>query len=560
MPNIPDAAKRVPLMFQAQVDGRCQLQRLVPKAAEQDIVRWASEWVDKAYPDAPKFGSEVQTRAYTLSWRFVTNGGQDDGVIRPVIGARGWPFYPGSSMKGIFRRACTLEQGDRYCGKLLYGGDFAPGILRFHGGYPTDERWQEHLVDIVHPQQNRQVKNDQKSSAFVQISLYKPKIKFGISSTIPVEQTEWEAIWNIWKKALSNGIGCRVCAGYGQPKEHNGKVLYRVQLQGEGAASKLLDGTGEFRPNIFRAALRGHGLRIFGGLTDEDTADRLVEQIFGGVQGEGTMGLLGMTFRDSKLEIDDFGKGSYAVPGYKIEGTLIWLLTQEEADIEREALRKLVKALTQFAMLLGGFGKAWRRADHRLFFPEYYEGKVPKPLIGCHWQWAGERSLVHDVRVRKLEQVGSFIDDVRQTALQWMQLQNITPNPEQKAPWREAWHPETVQVWGRLANEPEDCEAIRWLHQPYREAIPSARIPESSIHGTSVTGGIEKIGKLWHRMYPVVRRVKDPKNSSGQPTYKETEQYLELLTFFPDDSLESQQFLKFLESHPNSIFKRIWPI
>jgi CRISPR-associated protein Cmr6 len=33
-----------------------------------------------------------------------------------------------------------------------------------------------------------------------------------------------------------------------------------------------VDGTGEFRPNVFRAAIRGHALRIFGGLTDERTA------------------------------------------------------------------------------------------------------------------------------------------------------------------------------------------------------------------------------------------------------------------------------------------------
>lgn len=49
----------------------------------------------------------VQTRTYNLTWRFITNSGQDDGVIRPAIGAKGWPYYPGSSMKGIFRRACT---------------------------------------------------------------------------------------------------------------------------------------------------------------------------------------------------------------------------------------------------------------------------------------------------------------------------------------------------------------------------------------------------------------------------------------------------------------------
>jgi len=309
--------------------------------------RWASEWVDKAYPNPPEFGSKVQTHSYTLSWRFVTNGGQDDGVIRPAIGARGWPFYPGSSMKGIFRRACTLEQSDRYCGKVLSGGDFEPGILRFHGGYPTDERWQEHLIDIVHPQQNWQVKDDVKSSgAFVQISLYKPKIKFGISSTIPLEDAEWETIWDLWGKALSTGIGCRVCAGYGQPKGQIGKVLYQAQLQGQGAASKLLDGIGEFRPNIFRAALRGHALRLFSGLTNAATADRLVEEIFGGVQGEGTVGLLSTNFRDSQLELDDFGQGAYAIPTYEVEGTLTWLLTREIPDTEREALQKLVKALT----------------------------------------------------------------------------------------------------------------------------------------------------------------------------------------------------------------------
>ncbi|MEH2011571.1 hypothetical protein [Nostoc sp.] len=102
-------------------------------------------------------------------------------MICPVIGARGWPFYPGSSMKGIFRRACTIiEQAECYCGKDIKGGDFQPGILRFHGGYPTSDTWQENLVDIVHPQQDWQVKDDKKSAgAFVQISLCKPELIFG---------------------------------------------------------------------------------------------------------------------------------------------------------------------------------------------------------------------------------------------------------------------------------------------------------------------------------------------------------------------------------------------
>ena len=560
MPNIPDAAKKVPLMFQAQTEGRCQLQYVATKDAE----RWTSQWIEKAYPNAPDFGTGVESRTYTISWRFLTNGGQDDGISRPVIGARGWPFYPGSSMKGIFRRACTPEQAERYCGKDISKGDFEPGILRFHGGYPTDERWQDNLVDIVHPQQNWQVKTDEKSGgAFVQISLYKPQIKFGISSTTPLKETEWETIWNIWEKALSTGIGCRVCAGYGQPKKHTGEVLYRTHLQGQGAAAKLLDGTGEFRPNIFRAALRGHALRIFGGLTDADTADRLIEVLFGGVRSrEEKVGLLGITFRESSLELDEFGRDSYAVPTYNVEGQLTWLLTQKLPDTERQALQTLVKSLTRFAMLLGGFGKSWRRADHRLFYPEYYpnysegKGEDLKPLIGCHWEWAG-KSLISDNQVRKLENVGSFIDEVRQAALDWMQLQGVTPNPDRKANWREAWHPDIVQVWGRLTDGAEDSEAIHWLHSPYRKRDPQFRISEGTIYGTSVTGGVSQIGRIWHRMYPIVQLKKNP-DDPKKPIVRKTNKYWELLTFFPDYSdNDSVQFLGFLESE-QKMFQRLW--
>ena len=103
-------------------------------------------------------------------------------------------------MKGIFRRACNPEEAERYCGKSV-NDDFKPGILRFNGGYPTDTAWTEDLVDIVHPQQDWQVKSsDRGPSAFIQISLHQPELKFGISSTITLDDTEWEVIWGIWEK------------------------------------------------------------------------------------------------------------------------------------------------------------------------------------------------------------------------------------------------------------------------------------------------------------------------------------------------------------------------
>ncbi|MBO3460356.1 RAMP superfamily protein [Aetokthonos hydrillicola Thurmond2011] len=563
---IPDAAKKVPMLFRAQVNGRCQIQRLVPGAEEQDATRWASEWVEKTYPQLPEVPEFVQTRVYRLTWRFITNSGQDDGVIRPVIGAKGWPFYPGSSMKGIFRRACTKEQrdsetllplADRYCGKSV-NGDFQPGILRFHGGYPTDTTWTENLVDIVHPQQDWQVKSNNKDSgAFIQISLHQPELRFGISSNVLLDDSEWETIWNIWEKALSTGIGSRVCAGYGQPEKHTGNVLYRTRLKGQGQAAKLIDGTGEFRANIFRAAVRGHALRIFGGLTGASTADTIVNRLFGGIQGEAIIGLLGMSFQVLKDKPGSFGRGGYIQPTYDIEGELTWLLAKQLPNPEQEeALKKLIAALTRFAMVFGGFGKSWRRADHRLFFEEYYEDEY-KSLIGCHWQWLGERSQLNDVQVRNIDQVGGFINKVRQTAQEWMQLQGITPNPSQKAPWREVWHPDNVQVWGREAESNEDSQAIFWLHEPYQEEIRGIQ-PEGSIYRTSITGQIGRIGRLWHRMYPFVRLVKNPEN--GKPMPKTTPKYLEFLTIFPDNSPESNKFIQFLNSQKNrsGAFQKLW--
>jgi len=169
----------------------------------------------------PDIGDKIPLmfKEYQISWRFVTNGGQDEGIIRPVMGAYGIPFYPGSSMKGAFCQACTPEQKQRY---HLEKDSDNPSLLRFHGGYPVND-WTENLLDIVHPQQGWQVKTPntrQKpsgESGFALISLYQPTLKFGISTSI--EQPDWEEIWTIWERALESGLGCRVSSGYGLPKD-----------------------------------------------------------------------------------------------------------------------------------------------------------------------------------------------------------------------------------------------------------------------------------------------------------------------------------------------------
>lgn len=552
---IPNAAQQVPLMFRAQAPGRCQVAYLI-KGQEPDAVRWTDEWVAHAeiYPDRPD--TQVRTQESTIAWRLLTNSGLDDSVILPVLGAKGIPYFPGSSMKGLFRRACDRAQADRYCGKPLPGNDWQPGILRFHGGYPVDDSWTEDLVDVVHPQQNWQVKGSKEGGAFPLISLYKPTLRFGISSNESLDEAEWGKIWEIWQKALATGIGSRVSAGYGQVETSKPKVLCIGRLKGQGQAPKLLTGEGEFRPNMIRAAIRGHALRIFGGLTSAANAERLVEQLFGGIQSKkATVGLLGLKFVDSQLELDEFGQGKFAQPCYTVEGELTWYLASPLDNPAHEAeLKKLIEALTRFALIFGGFGKSWRRADHRLFFEDYDEDSH-KALIGCHWQWAGGASLNrHARKVWSPKHIAPFLAEMQKIAQTWMQLQGI-PAQGYAQQWREAWHPSKVQVWGRVADDLEDSQAIRWFHGPYRREQQGIHA-EGSIYKSAFVGKIGQVGRIWHRMYPLVALRPDPQNSDRKIA-KSTPRFLELLTLFPDGSQPCEDFLDFLDTEPDG-FQLLW--
>jgi CRISPR-associated protein Cmr6 len=182
----------VPLMYRAQIEDRGKIQYA---GDAKPATKWVNQWLDGCPPNAnsqennanirqaalqrtpqrrgnftykmPQFATGERTweQPYTISWRLVTNSGQDEDVIRPVIGAKGIPFYPGSSMKGVFLRACLQIAPDKvldFCGgeveEIIAGKKLKrtkPGILRFHGGYPVDMSWgkdRERLARISHKQ------------------------------------------------------------------------------------------------------------------------------------------------------------------------------------------------------------------------------------------------------------------------------------------------------------------------------------------------------------------------------------------------------------------------
>jgi CRISPR-associated protein Cmr6 len=617
LPRLENSAK-VPVMFRAQIEAAYGSLQFVGKVADSEgnekhkniADEWVEEWLkpwqssissltkeiekpktqialalQRAKPKQsestyelkmPEWGSHIHSWKYQISWRLVTNSGQESDFIRPVLGAKGVPFYPGSSMKGAFAQECTDAQRLKYCGLLEKGTlKTKPGCLRFHGGYPVDTTWanERTLVDVIHPQQNRQVETEVTTGAKRQISLYQTVICFGFSSADP--NTDWDEVREIWEKALMNGLGGRTSAGYGQvayriegkkkiPLTPVEQPLLSVYLSGQGITSKLLNGEPEFRPNMFKAALRGHTLRLFSGITDGKNAKRATASLWGDIDKEvvgnkAVVGQLGIQF------FLESGVSQLSNPKHPYKDTDLYRLIAGRLDVNYQTTGKLlskievaqfiievaqfIKSLIQFSLLLGGFGKSWRRVDHEKFSaqtstPTYIRPKNKAP-IGCHWEFS-EASNNFYLNTSDWEKtIPDFLNILHQKVHDWLVNQKLPRNGYEKT-WRESWHPENVQVWGRLAESEKDSLAICWFHGDYTSG--------QTIKGT-FAGKIGKIGRVWHRMYPQCIQV------GGE--WKATGKYIELLTIFPrfedvddPDKKVADKFVEFLRTRQD--FTKLW--
>jgi hypothetical protein len=134
--------EEIPMMYRAQVEGRCSL---MFAGNNKDLERWKDEWI---YPvkEQPRYQKKEPTvgldgSIYRIKvkfpFRLLSNCGQDN-IIRPIMGKDGIPFFPGSSVKGIFRRACNEAQAKKYCGDDKNLSPSSLG-LRFHGAYPIGD-------------------------------------------------------------------------------------------------------------------------------------------------------------------------------------------------------------------------------------------------------------------------------------------------------------------------------------------------------------------------------------------------------------------------------------
>ncbi len=511
--------------YRAQFVGRCQRQRIKepkpkPPGWRSDIQIWIDEWVERVDSASPFTTEGLQIIEVQIDWRLISNSGVDEGAIRPVIGAGGWPMIPGSGIKGLFRRACAPERLLRWCGSPCASGDLSPGILRFHGAWPAqpssqaESDWTHGLLDVAHPQQNWQVgftNGNESHSAFGVASLYRPKLRIGLSSTDPsITEAEWDQVVDTLKQALRAGIGGRTCVGYGTTGRLSGDVLFQCGLEGQGPAAKLLDGTPEFRPTMFRAAIRGMALRLFGGLTDAQTAMRVVGRLFGSLsRDEGqNVGLLATAYTEPEVNLGSYGQGSWEQRIYATSGLLQWRLMRAASSGEDPALlNELLAALHGLTMAMAGFGRGWRRPDHRIFLSDY--GRTP---IGCHWQWSDPAQLPPWIHVQSPSELTQLLQRSQKLASRW--LQATAARPGQPASWREVIHPQRMRIWTREANDPLDARAIEWFHWEPRSGSSDQRPDPRDLKKSDLAGRVNQVGRIWNRMLPLI----NTSEGSGGPS------------------------------------------
>ncbi|GAB1541978.1 hypothetical protein NUACC21_46510 [Scytonema sp. NUACC21] len=501
--------EQIPMMYRAQVLGRCSLQFAGNNA---DLEKWREEWV---YPNSqnnnqpryqhrePQLGlnGEIYRIKIQFPFRLSSNCGQDS-ILRPVLGKNGIPIIPGSSIKGLFRRACNLQQAVKYCGD---DKQLIPGSLRFHGAYPINDwagtkkvtvrRQGENIsetryciVDVIHPQQKRQVEDEDSPKALAMISLYQPTLIFELSSTDP--DVKWEEIETILKQAVQQGVGGKTSTGYGlgghTPNQSPSLPSYplNVSLKGIGVSPLLRSDEPEFRPNLFKATLRGHVKRLLGGVCNSGDAIKQAENsFFGSSEAPGIVQILW----ESQIETYN-NQGSN--PTYETTGILH--INAPQRDL------RFLEWVLKFAFIMGGFGKSWRRVFHKKFYSDYVKRKGIN--IGCHWESSDSSRL----NIKTSADLQEFLANLYQVC-----CQRLGSKPPQAMNWREAWHPQRVAVYCKVVNK---SEVVELFHNETFKTTPAI--------GGRNQGDKRPffVSSVWHRMLPIDSR-----------------QYLEIVTVFHGD-------------------------
>lgn len=578
-PKIEIDPEKVPMMYRAQVSGRCSLQS-AGKEDKQHLDKWSNQWVYPKSESNPQPRHQYQEHKLGLDgsfyriqidfpFRLSSNCGQDS-VLRPIMGKNGIPYLSGSSVKGLFSRACNEQQRSLYCGdKNGKDNSFSPSKIgfRFHGAYPigdwsgmrivkvkkkNGQKWETveeiryRMLDVIHPQQPRQVGEPSardSASAYTMVSLYQPTMVFEFSSA-DLQNTNWKEVERIFLQAIQHGVGGKTSTGYGlgghlvgHPSEIP-KYPITVAFKGRGVSPTLRSDEPEFRPNLFKATLRGHIRRLLAGVTP--SGKDVEERLFGSSSDPSQLQIF---WQETSIKYDEIKKPAT----FSTEGILhIDIKRQESDDIkkqlefnaQKESDLKFIEQVLMFAFVMGGFGKSWRRVSHEIFYKDYANKKFE---IGCQWELASTDLKWLDIN--SIDTLKQFIEGLHTICRDRF---GSKPPSYQKT-WREAWNPNCVTVYASITRE---SRVVRLFHDEIFKKTPA-------IGGRSIVKKFnrktqkdkEQLGysHVWHRMLPI---------GNGQ--------YLEIVTVFHSNRTkwehkdEGNQLEKFLGAITEKGLVYVW--
>lgn len=527
------------MMYRAQITERCQLQNA---SKNQHLTKWVNEWIQPASDLSPTYQKSQPSLGLDgtmyrflleLPGRLSSNSGQDN-IIRPVLDSEGIPVIPGSGIKGLFKR--WLQRNQLTSDKITSSELNLAKKLRFHRAYPIGD-WTGggRIVDVIHPQQERQIGIKKTSPhAFAAITLYKPKLVFELSCRQKLTLEQWQLVENWVKSALVAGIGGKTSTGYGltgqapRPKEQYNLI---IPLLGTGVSSLLRSDIPEFRPNQFKASIRGHITRLLGGVCgDRDLINQQLKYFFGHDRATGKLDLYWQT---QAFLGQDKTQGDENTPIFMAQGKLLVCLPDREADWLRSVFR--------FSYIMGGFGKSWRRVWHKCDLRNWHPGFMPSyqtRAIGCHWESEDQNF----VGIKSKQDLEDFLSKLYLDTQQFCsQLNSRQPNnrlesQDYMTTWREAWHPDNVSVY---ALETDMSQAIDLFHD--REEI-FKYTPAVGGRGINLKNGKEErdncptsFSSVWHRMLPI------------------GDKYLEIMTVFHNNSNTTDWMHKEVEQHTSFI-------
>jgi CRISPR-associated protein Cmr6 len=197
-----------------------------------------------------------------------------------------------------------------------------------------------------------------------------------------------------------------------------------------------------------------------------------------------------MVYSQNSLELDPFGTGGQRQPVFRTSGLLQWQLQKTIPPERAEQLKELIAVLCGLTMALAGFGRTWRRPDHRLFKPTY-----KTTPIGCHWQWLNQDELPKGLHVQSGKDLEALLQRSRRVAKRWLGAEG-----GKLASWREVMAPGRMRVWVKVADGAAEATVVHWLHEPsLKRSDLTGRVRNSRIDALPT-----RVGSIWNRLLPIV--------------------------------------------------------